>query len=117
MPNLLIWRHNIVIYKPPPGEPGNEINSNKLQKIKNKKPTPISHSVLRMITILHWSAFIATLHGTWPVDSGLDYPCLVILRWQQTQGRSWVDPGRVTLSGAKHSMLISQGHDRQPQAL
>lgn len=70
-----------------------------------------------MITILHWSAFIAILHDNWPVDRGLDCPCLVILRWQQTQGSSWVEPGRVMLSGGKHSMLISQGHDLQHQAL
>lgn len=80
MPNLLIWRHNIAIYKPPPGEPGNEINSNKLQKIKNKKTHPNISQCFAHDYNLHWSAFIAILHGTWPVESGLDCPCLVILR-------------------------------------
>lgn len=40
MPNLLIWIHSIAIYKPHPGEPGNEINSNKLLRNKNKKNPP-----------------------------------------------------------------------------
>lgn len=40
MPNLLIWIHSIAIYKPHPGEPGNEINSNKLLRNKNKKTHP-----------------------------------------------------------------------------